>query len=155
MSRGPILLSWLSMIAFDFFLHAGLLKNIYRQDDPFLLDPKTAFYYIPLGYLSFLLIAVLLYWLQTQLNISEERESAIFGLKLGGLTWGALILGLFSIANAPTVLLIAWFFGQTIEIGIGAYVMGRSLEGDNKIKQHVGLFTVVMLVLGVIIQNLI
>lgn len=51
------LLSWLSMLGFDFFLNAGLLARLYLEPSPFLLPPAEAFRRIPIGYLSFLLTA--------------------------------------------------------------------------------------------------
>ena len=47
------LLGWLSMIGFDFFLHAGLLARLYLIPSPFLLPATTTFRLIPVGYLSF------------------------------------------------------------------------------------------------------
>ena len=53
------LLSWLAMIGVDFLLHAGLLASWYVEPHPFLLPPTAAFARIPLGYMSFLGLAVL------------------------------------------------------------------------------------------------
>ena len=60
------LLSWLSMIGFDLLLHAGLLARLYIEPSPFLLPPETAFRLIPLGYLSFLIMAFLMTWLMVK-----------------------------------------------------------------------------------------
>src|SRR3989304_5867940 len=43
------ILVWVSMIAVDFFLHAGILASLYAQPSPFLLPPEAAFARIPLG----------------------------------------------------------------------------------------------------------
>jgi hypothetical protein len=53
-----IMLSWLAMIGVDVFLHAGLLAPLYDWDSPFLLRPDEAFVRIPIGHLSFLIIAI-------------------------------------------------------------------------------------------------
>jgi hypothetical protein len=90
------LIAWLSMPGFEFILHAGLLAGPYRQPSPLLVPPLTAFKLIPLGYLSFLPLTVLLVWLMTRLKLSGGRQGAFFGLTVGGLTWGAFVLGLFS-----------------------------------------------------------
>jgi hypothetical protein len=50
------LLSWLSLVGFDFFLHAGLLARLYIKPSPFLLPPMEAFIRIPFGYMSILLL---------------------------------------------------------------------------------------------------
>ena len=101
-----------------FFLHAGLLARLYVEPSPFLLPPERAFALIPVGYLSFLGLTILLIWLMARLGIQGWRQGAVFGLKLGALTWGALVVGLLSISTASLALLIGWFLGQTIELGI-------------------------------------
>lgn len=117
------------MLGFDFLLHAGLLAGLYAQPSPFLLPPLTAFTLIPVGYLSFLLMAVLLVWLMVRLKLAGWRQGAIFGLELGSLTWGAVMLGLLSATTASVPLLIAWFVGQTLELAIAGAVIGSGLAG--------------------------
>ncbi len=121
------LLAWLAMMGFDFLLHAGVLARLYLEPSSFLLPPQSAFALIPVGYLSFLILAFLLVWLMTRLGVTGWRQGGLFGLQFGALTWGALILGLLSISTAPFALLIGWFVGQTIELGIGGMVVGSAL----------------------------
>lgn len=123
------LLAWLPMIGFDLFLHAGVLARLYVEPSPFLLSPERAFALIPVGYLSFLGLTILLIWLMARLGIQGWRRGAMFGLKLGALTWGALVLGLLSISTASPALLIGWFLGQTIELGIAGMVAGSGFTG--------------------------
>lgn len=123
------LIAWLSMLGFDFFLHAGLLAGLYLQPSPFLLPPLTAYTLIPVGYLSFLLLTVLLVWLMMRLKLAGWRQGALFGLELGGLTWGAFVLGLLSVSTAGLSLLIGWFIGQTLELAIAGAVVGSGLAG--------------------------
>lgn len=122
-------IAWLAMLDFDFFLHAGVLAGLYLQPSPFLLPPMTAFTLIPVGYLSFLLLAVLLIWLMIRLKLVGWRQGATLGLELGGLTWGAFVLGLLSISTASFTLLIAWLIGQTLELAIAGAVVGSGLAG--------------------------
>jgi len=149
------LLAWLSMIGVDFFLHAGVLARLYVEPSPFLLPPDRAFTLIPLGYLSFLGLAILLIWLMARLGIQGWRQGAIFGLQLGALSWGAFILGLLSISTAPPALLAGWFFGQSVELGIAGMVAGSGFA----VPQLGRLFLkVVALVIGafalsVVLQN--
>jgi hypothetical protein len=118
------LLAWLAMIGFDFFWHAGLLARLYAEPSPFLLPPERAFAFIPGGYLTFLMLAILLIWLMARLGVQGWRQGAIFGLQLGALSWGAFTLGLLSISTATPVLLLGWFFGQTTELAIAGMVAG-------------------------------
>ena len=119
------------MLGFDFLLHAGLLAKLYLQPSPFLLTPAKAFRLIPLGYLSFLILAILQLWLMVRLKISGWHKGLIFSLKLGGLIWGAFVLGLLSISTADIELLGGWFFGQMAEFGIAGAVIGSGLAGKN------------------------
>ena len=50
-----------------------------------------------------------------------------FGLQLGVLVWGAAALGLLSITTARPTLLLGWFLGQSIELGIAGAVAGAAL----------------------------
>jgi hypothetical protein len=124
-----IFLAWLSMLGVDFLLHAGLLAGLYTQSSSFLLPPSTAFTLIPVGYLSFLLLAVLLTWLMIRLQVAGWRAGALFGLELGGLMWGAFVLGLLSISTAGVPLLLGWLVGQTVELGIAGALVGSGLGG--------------------------
>ena len=95
-----------------------MLARLYVEPSPFLLSPERAFALNPVGHLSFLGLTILLIWLMVRLGIQGWRQGAVFGLKLGALTWGALVVGLLSISTASLALLIGWFLGQTIELGV-------------------------------------
>jgi hypothetical protein len=125
-----IVLSWLAMIGVDFLLHGGVLAKFYIQPSPFLLPPEKALQLIPLGYLSFLLLAVLLVWLMNRLNVQGWRAGALFGLKLGALLWGTVVLGLMSISTASVWLLLGWFLGQTGELAVAGMFAGSALGGE-------------------------
>jgi len=150
------LLAWLSMIGFDFFLHAGILAPLYAQESPFLLPPERAFALIPIGYISFLGLAVLLVWLMVKLNIRAWRKGAIFGFQLGFLAWGSLILGLYSISTAAPVLLWTWFLGQTVELSVAGAVAGYGLAARKlrRLFGMVSLFAILAIVIGIIWQNI-
>jgi hypothetical protein len=122
-------LAWLATLGFDFLLHAGLLAGLYLQPSPFLVPPAAAFALVPVGYLSFLLLAVLLVWLMIRLKLAGWQQGALFGLEVGGLAWGAFTLGLLSISTASVPLLIGWFIGQTLELAIAGAVIGSGLAG--------------------------
>lgn len=150
------LLAVLATIGFDLFLHSGVLAELYSKPSPFLLSAEEAFRFIPLGYLSFLLLVVLLIWLMPKLNISGWRPGLIFGLALGALIWGSLTLGLLSISTARPVLLVAWFLGQTTELGIAGMVLGSGLEAARlrPLLVRVSVFFAVMVVLAIVLQNI-
>jgi large-conductance mechanosensitive channel len=150
------LLSWLSMIGFDFFLHAGLLSRIYLQPSPFLLPLDRAFAYIPIGYASFLIFGIFLLWLMLKLKIQGWKQGTIFGLQVGVLIWGAFSMGLFSIATAPPNLLVAWFLGQATELGIAGGVIGYGLTQSSfgRLLKSVLIFVIVSIVIAIVLQNI-
>jgi hypothetical protein len=124
------LLSWLSMLGVDFFLHGGLLAKLYAQPSPFLLPPWDAFKRIPLGYLAALLLAALLLWLMLGLGLSGWRQGLSFGLRLGALMGGSGMLGLLSISTAELSLVVAWLLSQILQMGIAGAVAGSGLAGQ-------------------------
>jgi hypothetical protein len=149
-------LAWLSVIGFDFLLHAGVLASLYTDPYPFLLPPERAFALIPVGYLSFLILVILVVWLMVRLEISGWKSGFTFGLQLGALIWAAVTIGLVSISTAPLMLMLGWFIGQTIESGIAGLVVGAGL-GAEKLRSiliWVLLFTLGSFVLGILLQNI-
>ena len=46
---GIAFLAWISVIGFDFLLHASILAPLYAGPHPFLLVPERAFALIPVG----------------------------------------------------------------------------------------------------------
>lgn len=149
------LLSWFSMLGVDFFLHAGLLARLYARPGAFLLPPSDAFRLIPLGYLSFLLLEVLLLWLMLRLGLRGWREGLSFGLRLGALVWGALALGLLSISSAELSLLVGWSIGQSVEMGMAGAVTGSGLAGRRLRTLFVRVVALVLflVVVTVVMQN--
>jgi len=149
------LLAWLTMLGVDFFLHGGLLAGFYVEPGPFLLPPAEAFRLIPLGYLAFLLLAIMLLWLMVRLGVAGCRPGLMFGLQLGALVWGALVLGLASVTSAPWALLAGWFAGQSLEMGVAGAVMGSGLAGRRLggLLWRVAVLVLVLLVLTVVLQS--
>jgi hypothetical protein len=61
--------AWVLSIGIDLFLHAGLLAHLYVEPSPFLLPAEDAFRRIPLGYLTFLMLTIGLFWLLRRLQV--------------------------------------------------------------------------------------
>ena len=143
------------MLGVDFFLHAGLLAGMYQRASPFLLPPVEAFRLIPVGYLAFLLLAVLLLWLMLRLEIRGARAGFSFGLRLGLLAWGALTLGLASISTADLDLLVGWWIGQSLELGIAGALAGYGFSQARLLRLAAAVFglVILLLVLTVMMQT--
>ncbi len=142
------------MLGTDFLLHAGLLSWIYLEPSPFLLPPETMFRLIPLGYLSLLLMTVLLSWLMVRHDVDGWLKGSLFGLKLGGLMGGGGMLGLASISTAEFSLLCVWFVGQMIEIGIAGAVIGSALGGESirRLFMMVSAFVIFSVIITLVLQ---
>lgn len=153
---GAGLLAFLAVLGFDLFLHGGLLTRLYAVETPFLLPAAEAFRRIPLGYLSFAILVVLLEWLMIRLRVVGAAAGFLFGVKLGGLIWGALALGLVSISSARPALLLWWAVGQAVELGIAGAVVGSGLYADRmrRLVVTVVILFFVFVAAGIVLQNL-
>jgi hypothetical protein len=149
-----VLLSWVSMLGVDFFLHAGLLARLYLEPSPFLLAPIEAFRLIPIGYLSFLLVAILLLWLTVRVDVDTWRKGLVLGFKLGVLVGGSMTLGLLSISTADPILLLGWFVGQLLELTLAGAVAGSGLASTNltRLSLKVTTLVFVLFILTVALQ---
>jgi len=116
-------------LAFDLFLHGGLLAGFYAQESPFLLAPEAAFRRIPIGYLGFLGVTIALAWLVRRVDARGWGAGFKLGAASGAVVWGSLVLGLYSIATASVGLLAGWWAGQTIELGLSGAVLGAAAAG--------------------------
>ena len=99
---------------------------------------------------------ILVVWLMAKLKIATWKGGFIFGLKLGALIWGAVVISLISISSAPLPLMAGWFAGQTIETGIAGLVVGAGLGNGSlgRIAAWVLLFVVAAFILAILLQNI-
>ena len=153
---GLVLAAWLLSLGIDFFLHAGALAQLYAQQSAFLLSPQAAFARIPLGYASFLVLTLGLWWLCSALEVRGARRGLTLGLVTGGIVWGGLLLGLYSISTAPVDLLVGWWLGQTVELGAAGAVIGagKGVARRRRIYLWIALVVLALVVATVVIQAL-
>lgn len=151
-----VILGWLATLGVDFFLHGGLFKDFYLTSSAFLLPLDIAFKRIPLGYISFLIATGYLAWLIFRINVTDFYHGFLVGLLFGVAIWGSLLLGLYSITTIDAELAIAWFVGQSFELGVSGGLIGwvsaaRSYRGPATITV---LIVVLGLTGGVVLQNI-
>ncbi len=150
-----IVLAWVAWLGLDFFLHAGALAWLWTASHPALLPPLDLALRIPLGYLSFLLMVILLAWLTLRLDARSPRRSAVLGLQVGALTSAAFMLGLASISTILPMLLILWALTQTIEMAVAGAVLGTAL-GAVRLRWLVAgvvAFAIVCVAIAIALQN--
>ena len=69
---------------------------------------------------------------------------------------GAMALGLLSISTASPGLMLGWFAGQSVELGVAGAVIGSGLSGTplRKILVRVIVLILVLVVATIIMQNI-
>lgn len=155
-SWSAVFAAWVLSLGVDLFLHAGLLARLYLVPSPFLLDPMTAFRRIPLGYLTFFILTASLAWLVSRLNVRGAAAVFRLGVGAGAVIWGALALGLYSISTAPWELLVAWWIGQALELGLAGAVIGAAAAGTStrRLWTRVTIAVLACVVVTVVAQSL-
>jgi hypothetical protein len=132
-----------------------LLAGFYARPSPFLLPPLEAFRRIPIGYLSFLILAGFLVWLFLRVGVRGWWEGSKVGAASGGAIWFSLALGMYSISTASPTLLVAWAAGQTIEMAYAGAILGYGM-GFRSLKKPfviVLLATIGLAILTLVMQS--
>jgi hypothetical protein len=151
-----VLVAWFLSIGVDLFLHGGLLAQLYAVPSPFVLPADQAFQRIPLGYLGFLVLTWALFWQCRRLDVRGVWMGWRHGVVIGLVLWGALVLGLYSISTAGVPLLLGWWIGQAVELGVAGGVIG-GLAGGVTLRRMwlwASLIVLVLLVLTIALQSL-
>jgi hypothetical protein len=148
--------AWFLSLGVDLFLHGAVLARFYNEPAPFLLEPAEAFRRVPLGYLAFLILTAALYWLIRRLDVGGARDGARVGAIAGGVIWGALSLGLYSISTIDPSLAVGWWIGQTIELGLAGAVLGAAAGGASlrRLAAVVMLVVAACLVATIVLQSI-
>ena len=151
-----VILSFIAILGIDFLFHAGIFVRIYENPQPPLLSNQEAFYRIPLGYLSFLMLDLFLFWLIIKFNYKDYIEGLKFGLLYGITLTSGFLIGLYSIIDVQVSLIFAWFVSQVTESGVAGMILASINSGTSvkKIAQYVFSSFISCLVLGIILQNL-
>lgn len=147
--------AWILSLAMDLFSHGGVLARLYMKPSPFLLPLGEAFRRIPLGYAAFLGLTIALYWLLTRLGVQGWRAGLRYGVIVGAVVWGAMLIGLYSMTTAPPSLLMGWWVGQTAELGLAGAVLGAAAAGSplKRIWSVVAVAAALLVVAAIVLQS--
>ena len=153
------LLAWLVFIGIDFFFHASLLKSLW-QDDIDTFKPETdLFVLIPFGYLSFLLLTLLVGYCFIKIfpTKPDGKQVFLFSLIFGGLYAASNLFGLYSYVNIPLKHLMAYNVVYFIEIVAVTFVFYKAsyLTTIKKMVWYSILTFILLVILGIVIQNII
>ena len=152
------LLAWLVFIGIDFLIHASLLDNIWKQEVSAIKSLEDLAILIPGGYLSFLLLTLLIGFVFIKIFPKQETfKSALrFGVIFGFLFSLSNLLGLFSYVRLPLDHLIFTnmvYFIEIIAVVLVYYSFLYPEKIKNKVWMPISLFFI-LVIIGVIIQNI-
>ena len=153
------LLAWLILIGIDFLFHASILKSLWQEDIDTFKSEMDLFILIPFGYLSFLLLTLLVGYCFIKIFPSKptRKQALLFSLIFGGLYAAGNFFGLYSYVDIPLKHLIAYNVVYCIEIVAVTFVFYKASYRVT-IKKMIGycIMTFFLLVIaGIIIQNII
>jgi hypothetical protein len=79
-----------------------------------------------------------------------------YGLIVGAIGWGALVIGLYSISTASPPLLAGWWIGQAAELGLAGAVLGAAAAGTplKRIWTVVAAAAVALVIATIALQSL-
>lgn len=152
------LMAWLLFVMIDFLAHASLLTSFWAKESAALKSKVELFRLIPIGYLSFFLLVLLVGWLYTRIFKSSEsiKTGLSFGALFGGLFSLSIFLGWYSFLNLPVLFLFLVSLVYFLEIlGVG-FIYGYLLPPVSIKKRVWGLAVVILFgfILGIALQNI-
>lgn len=153
------MIAWIVFIGIDFFFHASLLESLWQEEIEAIKPKIDLFILIPIGYLSFLLLTLLVGYSFTKIYPSKpsRKEAIVFSLIFGLLYSGSNFLALLSYVAIPLKHVMIFNLVYFIEILAIVFIFYKTLY-NTKIKKMVWysiLAFFVLIVLGITFQNLI
>ena len=153
------ILAWIVFIGLDFLFHASLLKSLWQEKVDAFKSAEDLFILIPSGYLSFLLLTLLVGYAFTKIYPTKPsgRQTARFALIFGLLYAVGNALGLYSYVNIPLKHLVVYHLVYFIEIAAVVFVFYKAYykKSLRKAIWYALLAFFVLVVVGVILQNII
>jgi hypothetical protein len=153
-----LILAWLVFLALDFLAHATLLRTLWAQDLAALKPTEELFRLIPFGYLSFLLLTLLLGVLYVRLfpDGGSPARGIAFGAFVGALFAASNFLGWYSAFDLPVVFLALVNLVYWLELSAAGLVFGLLIPPESIKKRAWLVMVVVFLILAasIILQSL-
>ena len=152
-----ILLAWILFIGVDFLFHASIFASLWKEDIAIFKSLENLSLLIPTGYISFLLLTVLIGYLFFRLfKIKPQIKEAIkFALIFGILFSLSNLLGLFSYLAIPLKYLLLFnlvYFIEIIVVTLSLYFIAFSTHLKKMVWLSVFIFFI-LLIVGIVIQN--
>lgn len=152
-----ILIAWILFIGVDFLFHASILASLWKEDIAIFKSLENLSLLIPAGYISFLLLTVLIGYLFFRIFKIKPpiKEAFNFALIFGILFSLSNLLGLFSYIAIPLKYLLLFnlvYFIEIIVVTLSLYFIVFSTN----LKKVIWLSTLIFFILfitGIVIQN--
>ena len=152
------IIAWIVFVGIDFFFHASLLEYLWQKEIESIKPALDLFLLIPLGYLSFLLLTLLVGYTFTKIYASKPNRKEIIGFTLifGFLFSASNLLALFSYVNIPLKQIIIYNVIYFIEISVVIFIFYKSMfrKKINKLIWYSILAFFGLVIIGIIIQNI-
>ena len=153
-------LSWLLFLSLDFVAHASILRSYWAKDWPAIKSQKDLFRLIPSGYLSFLILTLIVGWLYV--SFFKGKGSPVGGLTFGAVCGGLYalyqFLGWYSFLNLPVFFLFLICLVYFIELAAVGFCFGYLMFADSKkVKKKSWILAAVIFaifLLGIFLQNI-
>lgn len=151
-------LAWIIFIGIDFLMHASILEKLWAEEIESIKSSLDLAILIPVGYLSFLLLTLLVGFVYIRLYPTKPEQKAVirFSLLFGGLYALSNLLGMYSFVNIPVGHLMLFNLVYFIEIVAVVFVYYNTYYREKTKKQNLlyMIYFLALVMVGVIIQNL-
>jgi len=152
------IMAWLLFVMLDFLAHATLLSHFWAQEYHALKSKEELFQLIPFGYLSFLVLTLLVGWMYSRLfrEGGSARKGLSFGAVFGGLFALATFLGWYSALNLPVLFILFISFVYFVEIAGVGFTFGYLMHPESVKKRVWALAGIITFgfVLSILLQNI-
>ncbi|MGZ5221273.1 MAG: hypothetical protein ACXWWD_05625 [Chitinophagaceae bacterium] len=152
-----ILIAWILFIGVDFLFHASIFASLWKEDIAIFKSLESLSLLIPAGYLSFLLITILIGYLFFRIFEIKPplKEAFKFALIFGILFSLSNLLGLFSYIAIPVKQLLLFnlvYFIEIIVVTLSLYFIVFSVS-LKKVIWRSSLIFITLIIAGIVIQN--
>lgn len=152
------ILAWIVFIGIDFLFHASLLETLWQEEIELIKSAKDLFILIPVGYLSFFLLTVLVGYTFTKIYQEKPKRKEVIGFSLifGLLFSVSNLLAFFAFVDIPLKHLIIYNLVYFIEISAVIFIFYKAMfrRKINKLIWYSILTFFVLILIGITIQNL-
>lgn len=151
-------LAWILFIGIDFLFHASLLRFYWNEDVVAFKSLENLFVLIPFGYLSFLLLTLLFGYVFCRIYPTKPILSEViqFSILVSLLFAVSNFSGQFSYLNIPLKHLLLFNLVYFIEIFVVLLFFNKGIftQKFSRVIWFTGVFFFVLILMGIIIQNI-